>query len=117
MLNIFDGISNYCDDYSLYAGSSGVELIVDTGADITDATSCELHVTIPTPTIVNGIQTSPVTLATWIGTKFSNRYIKYTLKSTDIPVKGIYKIYSLVKWTDKEIPGEMTLLRIKAVGE
>ncbi|RPH39814.1 MAG: hypothetical protein EHM87_23425 [Burkholderiales bacterium] len=126
-VTIFDTISNYFEDYSLYVGSNEVELLVDVKSDISTANDFLLHVIYPENI---GTVETPITEATWIGTlkAQTTNVITYTIKSTDIPIPGVYKIYAHVKWDATEddehniIPaveflGESALLRIRRPGE
>jgi hypothetical protein len=105
-LGIFDGISNYFNDYSLYVGSDGIELLVDTRLDLSTAITCNLKVVIPS---------SPTETVTWTGEVYNKSYIKYIIKKTDIPVPGFYRIYSNVVWTDKELYGEGAVLNVRSM--
>jgi len=115
-VSTFDGMSNYFDDNSILQGSNNVELIVDVKADVSDAIEWRLHVIVPTKDLTANPVTETTTVI-WLGEAYQKTFIRYLIKAADLPVVGIYKINSFVKWANKEIPGETAMLNVRALGE
>lgn len=113
-VTIFDTLSNYYDNHSLFVGSHNVELLVDTMIDIRDAVEWRIHVRIPMPDLINEL---PYTEVIWLGTPYNKQFIRYMIQQSDLPVAGIYKLFSFVRWTEQEIPGEVVMLPVKLIGE
>jgi len=114
-VGIFDGISNYHDDASIFQGANGIEIIVDVVEDISDAIECTLNVHIP---IADENAGTDYTHVIWQGEPYLNHHIRYILKTEDTPVTGFYRIYAQVRWLDgRDILGETAMLNVRARGE
>jgi len=112
--SIFDAQSNYFEDLSLFVGVNNFDLIVDTKYTIPVGSTVSLIVKIPyeivDPLVPNVVE--------WVGTIFNNTCIKYSIKTLDLPVSGIYVINASVKTlTEANFIGETALLKVKAIGE
>lgn len=76
-----------------YVGDVGTILVVDTGSDITLATTTKILVRKP-----DGTETF------WTGTLYNTRYIKYTILANDFDMSGTYYLQSYVvlpTWTGR----------------
>ena len=108
-LSIFDTLTNYFEDSSLFVGANNIELLVNTYQDISDADNVKINVIIPSDPIIEVV---------WEGSIIDSQYIQYYIQSTDIPVSGLYKLYAEVNWADgTKLYGETAILKILNPGE
>jgi hypothetical protein len=74
----------------IYAGAVGVEIILDTGQDITAAGTKEILFKKP----VSGLT------GAWTGTAYQTSKVKYVTIVGDLLEAGIYLFQTHVKWSD-----------------
>jgi len=72
-------------NYEHYVGEEGTTLLVNTGVDITSATTTNLYVIKPDGTA-----------SEWVGSATDTTYITYTIVEDDFDQAGVYLIKSYV---------------------
>lgn len=80
-----------------FVGDIGTEILIDMGADISDATTTNLYVKKP------GVSS----LVTWEATIEGTNYLKYTIEDGDLSVAGRYYIQPYLELTSWEGYGEI----------
>jgi hypothetical protein len=87
---------------AIYKDAVGVEVVLATGQDLTEATKLEIHVTKPDGTT-----------ATWTATRHATAgSIKYITQSTDLSQTGFYVMVSYVEWGSSKHIGDASTLRV-----
>lgn len=86
-----------------YVGDIGTEILVDTGSDISTATSVSLKVQKP-----SGKE------AVWVGTVYDTDYIRYVVKTGDFNEVGTYRVQAYVTLPSWSGLGDTAVFTISA---
>lgn len=89
---------------AIYAQSSGVAIVLDTGKSLTTATVTNIRVKGPKGTVV-----------TWKAAKFGTTKIRYITKPGDLDLPGVYILQAYVvtpTWAVYGSPCRMTVLKL-----
>ncbi len=85
----------------IYVGDFGTEFLLDTGVDITSATTVEIHFEKPNETI-----------GKWVGVVKNKTKIQYITKQGDLNQEGQWKLQAYVVFSSGTWRGEVATFKI-----
>ena len=90
----------------IYVGDVGTEIILDCGVDISSATVKNIQVKKPDGT-----------LATWSADIYNTNYLKHTVVTGELDIKGNYSVQSYIESASWSGRGEVSKFRVYDVFE